>query len=243
MDIHQLNMDNNIRYVPGTAKDILHKLYIQNKESKISVKDIIKEHNKKWFCKVNDEQIEEVSKILQEDETFLADFEVKDGYLQRIDYKPYTCEFVTSGRIVVENDLRDFFEDVDVDVDGTKGIIQTMECYAKQQMLHGFVGNSCPSIYLNKKLGIIHIGTDYDNENDEPIIAEGFEELTSVCTDLWWYSIMDVEVLKSLDSNFNEDDYNIVEIPAGTWKLTHKYGISERGYHENLPYATLELLK
>ena len=233
-----------LRYIASTAEGLVRK-NSREKKYETSVVDIIKEHTKQWMLGLDDKStkidIDEVTKILVEDEMYLADFEVVDGMLKRIQYEPFTCEFKTSGKIVVENDLREFFEEDDFDINATKGIIQTMQYYADQKMLHGFVGNSCPGVYGNDKGNII-IGCESD-EDYEPIIPEGFKELTYVCTDLWWYSIIDLEVLKELDKNFDEKNYTVVEIPAGTYKLTHKYGVSEKGYHENLPYAHLDLIK
>jgi hypothetical protein len=221
-------------------------LFRINKQEKVFLSDVIKTHNRQWFLDddeaLTDKDLERVVKAINEDDLWLADYEVVDNnYIERKKYDPFTCEFKTSGRIVVENDLRKFFKDVDFDINTTKGIIKTMEYYSRRKMLHGFVGNSCPSIYINKELGKINIGAEHD-EKYNPIIPDGFELLTSICTDLWWYSIIDVEVLKKLDENFTEEDYNIVEIPSGTWKLSHKYHISEMGYHKNLPYATMELI-
>lgn len=232
-----------IHYTPSTARELFIKYRQEGKELKVTIEDIIKEHNRSWLVQLKPEHTPDVIKAIQEDDTWLGDFELKDGYLQAIKYEPYTCLFTTSGKIIVENDLLDFFEDVDFDINTTKGIIQTLDFYSQRGMLHGFVGNSCPGLYLNKELGSIHIGVDYDQESEDYIIPDGFKQVTSICTDLWWYSIMDVEVMKELDKDFDKHQWNIIEIPAGTWKLTHKYGVSERGYHENLPYATLELIK
>lgn len=231
----------SINHIASSTRTLLHKIYTDIKETKVSIEDVIKYHNKMWFDNLGSEHIEEITKLIQEDNMYIADFEVKDGYVQAIKYEPFTCEFTTSGRIIVENDLRNFFKQARFDINTTKGIIETMDHYAKQGMLHGFVGNSCPGVYLHSD-GYINIGCDHNIETYEPIIPEGFKKLTSICTDLWWYSIVDVEVLKT-KFGFDEKKFNIVEIPKGIWKLTHKYGISENGYHENLPYATLELLK
>jgi hypothetical protein len=87
----------------------------------------------------------------------------------------------------------------------------------------------------------IHIGCDYDSENDEEILPDDtFKSVASVCTDLWWYSIVDLAEFKKNNPDVDTSDFTIVKIPAGKWELSHKYGISEVGYHENLPYATLK---
>ena len=212
--------------------------------SRVSIKDTIEEYNKSVVLTMDDHDA--LCEHVAKDTLYFADYEVVDGYVQRIKYEPFTCEFVTTGKVVVENDLRENFEDEDAsNINATEGIIQTMQYYADQKMLHGFVGNSCPGLYLNREQGLIHIGADYDQETDETILPAGFdpESIACVCTDLWWYSIVDLEVLREKVPGLNESDYTVIEIPAGTWKLTHKYGISETGYHENFPYATLQLVK
>lgn len=215
-------------------------------DSKLSIDEIIEMWNTRnggIFGEISSKDEEYIKRILNNDTVYLDGFEFRDDYFQIKEYSPFEYVFETSGKLVVENDLRGFFKEESFDINGIKGIIQTMEHYAKQGMMHGFVGNSCPGVLLNESLGIIHIGAEYDDEEDDYIVPGGFKEVTSVCTDLWWYSIVDFEVLKSLKPEITEDDFTIIEIPPGKWKLTHKYGITERGYHENLPYATLELLK
>ena len=237
-----------IEYIAFTAYDII------NEKGTASIDDVIKQHNKKWEVNVGEEDMDEVISTLLSDYK-LSDYEIVDNITRKARvfhtiqpkvYEPFTCFFETTGRVVIENDLRRFFGKQDFNINSTKGIIETMDYYAKQKMLHGFVGNSCPGIYLNIS-GVIHIGCESEVEPEEDevvdILPSGFEHIASVCTDLWWYSIIDLEELKKLDKNFDEKNYTIVDIPAGTWRLSHKYGISERGYHENLPYATLELMK
>lgn len=180
----------------------------------------------------------------------LNDYELDGNTIKPIKYEPLELIFETNGKIVVENDLREFMPDntEDFDINATKGIIQTMKHYHKQGMLHGFVGNSCPGLYFSEKHGEILIGVDciYDENgnwtDEDDLPDDSYKRITSVCTDLWWYSIIDLDKFKEINPNMKEKDFEIVEIPAGTWKLTHKYGISEKGYHENLPYATLTLI-
>lgn len=118
-----------------------------------------------------------------------------------------------------------------------------MEGYANQGMLHGYVGNSCPSVVLSEKEGVIYI-CSYDEESDDNDfeLNDTYKVISWVCTDLWWYSIVDLEVLKKLSNNSKEIEKqyedSIVEIPAGTWGLEHYYGIVT---HEQ-PYAKLTLI-
>jgi hypothetical protein len=54
---------------------------------------------------------------------------------------------------------------------------------------------------------------------------------------------MDLELFKKLNPDVSIDDFEIVDIPAGTWELTHRYGISTHGDHSDLPYATIKKIK
>lgn len=190
------------------------------------------------------EHTEIIKETLNKDSLYFSDFKFYDDTFKRIEYEPFTTTFETSGKVIIENDLRSFFKEKEEDfnVNATSGIVKTMDFYAQQGMLHGFVGNSCPGIFLSEKHGQINIGADYNYDTDEELLPdESYKRITSVCTDLWWYSIVDLEHFKKLNPEVDTSNFDIVEIPAGTWELSHKYGVSENGYHENLPYATLTL--
>ena len=100
-----------------------------------------------------------------------------------------------------------------------------------KECLHGFVGNSCPTLIINRTTGEIIIGTEYNDILDEEIIPEGFEVLTSVCTDLWWYSIIPC----TKDTKIN-NRYKRHKIEAGKYRLEHYYGILDKCKH---PYAKI----
>ena len=144
-------------------------------------------YSKIKFDTKDQEILDKIEECINKDQLYFADYRIKDDIIKRINYRPVKTKFYTSGKIIVENDLREFFKDCDCDVNQTKGIIQTIKHFAKQKMLHGFVGNSCPSLYLSKKHNEILIGVDYDEKTDEPIFPDNtYKRLTSVCTDLWW---------------------------------------------------------
>lgn len=168
---------------------------------------------------------------------YLKDYYIQDGKIFRTQYKPFAWEFETTGKLIVENDLRNYFKKAAFDINTTFGIVKTMKKYAKQGMLHGFVGNTCPTLLINRTTGEIIIGTDYDDILDEEIIPEGFEILTSVCTDLWWYSIVDYDFLKNKIGE-EVDEYNVVNVTPGKYRLEHYYEISSEKYHQT-PYARI----
>jgi len=231
-------------------KSIARDLYYEGGDP-VTLDRIIEKYNDDSFVslmkakidleELTDEYRKKLEVIILNDYTLKGDFEFVEGSLKRIEFPPFTTIFETSGEIIIENDLREYFKRNDFDVNRTVGIIETMDDYAKQGMLHGFVGNSCPGVYLSEKRGEIYIGCDYDEENDVDVLPDDtFENVANVCTDLWWYSIVDLETFKENNPYVDTSDFTIVKIPAGKWELSHKYGISENGYHENLPYATLK---
>lgn len=188
------------------------------------------------------EDKDDIIKILNEESLHYSDYKFENDIFKVIDYEPFITSFECSGKIIVENDLRQFFNDEDFDVNSKKGIIQTMEHYAKQGMLHGFVGNSSPTLLFSKKDKKIIIGADYDeyeSRETDGLPNDSYKELAYVCTDLWWYSIVDVEHFKKLHPETDMSSFTIVDVPKGTWELRHNYGISSHSY----PYATIEMQK
>lgn len=231
------------------VNDFRFKFYREsdNIDAFLPFENIIKSINKANYLfdrKFTKKDIPELVEYLNTDTLYFQDDVFTTKGMSRKKYEPYKTIFETSGKIIVENDLREFFVENDFNVNSTQGIIDTIDDYAKQGMLHGFVGNSCPSLYLSKKHGEILIGVDYDEDTDDDILPDdSYKDLANICTDLWWYSIVDLEEFKKNNPEVDTSQFNVVDIPAGKWQLIHKYGISESGYHENLPYATLNKIK
>jgi hypothetical protein len=258
--------EKNVSSFCYSLKDFIQKVYKEVDWIKgMEFNDLLNDKRYKREVAVEfdfDTSNEDHMKILQDylasDKNYsLADYEVVGTLVRAIDYKPLEIEFeCTSGFIVAENDMRDMFTEEEqkncqYNVNATKGIIQTMEGYAKLGMLHGFVGNSCPSLYWSDVNNELHIGiayepcSDEDYNNDKRVFADKtLKEVGSICTDLWWYSIMDKDAFVAqggtINVGYNQD---VIEIPKGKYLLKHKYGITDRSYHENPPYATLTLIE
>ena len=116
-----------------------------------------------------------------------------------------------------------------------------MKCilgYAKCNQAHGQVGNSSPGIYL-KEDGTYVIGL-YGVEDDVPSPGE---EVGSICTDLWCYSIMDYSVAelhaKTLGLKFKSllKECSVFEVPPGVYEFTHYY---PRGHTLPQVFATFK---
>jgi hypothetical protein len=81
-------------------------------------------------------------------------------------------------------------------VNSDAGVIAQTSIYAnKLGFASVFVGNSCPSVFARD--GNLAIGLGRDNGED-PVITPNGKELGSVCTDLWWTTIIDRQVLTDL---------------------------------------------
>jgi len=176
------------------------------------------------------------------------DFEYVDGEFRRINYKPlkFILE-VPSGFIVADDWLsilskHDGLNNTEFNINTTKGIIERMTHFNKNKVAHGFVGNSCPSLLWNNKENELHIGAELERiyeDYPEAVEEEDFEfgdpinkELKmvgNICTDLWWYSIMDKDEFVNIGGDIDSVG-NLIEVPAGTYEFEHFYGVSERGW-------------
>ncbi len=97
---------------------------------------------------------------------------------------------------------------------------QTRIYWEKGKMVTGYCGNSCPSVIKTPEGFKISQGS-WDEEGE---YLEDENSLGSICTDLWWYSLMDVEYFKNQFPELNPEDYDIMEIDPGTYLLSHYYG-------------------
>src|SRR5690606_29128484 len=109
--------------------------------------------------------------------------------------------------------------------------------FEKLNILHMFVGNTCPGVFI--KDNDILIGNsvvyEYDekkkeeSETDHPAY-EGFKELCGICTDLWWVTAMDYDAYVEFTKAHNPEglaalknnpcsDEHIIEIPSGRYRF------------------------
>jgi hypothetical protein len=129
------------------------------------------------------------------------------GFVVLADPCPYPTGLVTewelnvpSGKLAVANDLRRWFpSDGDYDINNSMGTHLTTLAYANVGMSHGFVGNTCPSIYRDGDHFVIGSyqeklwDDETDEERDNPELCPWGDSVASVCTDLWWFSIVDFD--------------------------------------------------
>lgn len=139
--------------------------------------------------------------------------------------KSYSFEIAfPTGELICDDGLpytRELFKDIyDYDINCSKGIYDTIIDFSKNNILHVFVGNTSPSVWL-KDDNKLAIGNSYeDNEcicgadsyedctcEYKEIVPLDGEEISFICTDLWWASIVDVKVYKELlISQFGEKE-------------------------------------
>jgi len=137
----------------------------------------------------------------------------------------------------------------------TKGTFNRSNKYAKENIMHFFVGNTSPSVYL--KDNVVYIGSNgYDDEDDEILFMEDAEDVGSVCTDLWWVTAFDYEVYKKLvickvgeknklEETYDKDNYGSVQvnIKPGIYKCTHYYDTLDTESSEPQLYSKMEWIR
>lgn len=135
---------------------------------------------------------------------------------------------VPSGKLVFGNDFRDLcsVQAGGYDMRSRRGTMKITQVYADGEMIHIYVGNSCPGIFKDDS-GTLRLGCDLDEE-DEGVPIEG-KRAGGICTDLWWYSAMDYDFIKTrfLEdgteeefTSFLKSHCDIVEVEPGQYEAS-----------------------
>lgn len=139
---------------------------------------------------------------------------------------PYDIELnVPSGKMVVANDLRKWWKVVgDYAINFKLNMKKTTEKYAEVGMAHAFVSNTCPGVYKinNKKFVIGCAATNTDT-------LKGGKRVGGICTDLWWYSIVDYDdfVNRLGTPEKSGIDVDVVECKPGVYRFRHRHNLDE----------------
>lgn len=131
---------------------------------------------------------------------------------------------VPSGKIIVTDDLRPVyngFSDSFASYNTAMGQAQVVEEFARQGCAFGPVGNSCPTLYRTGDGTYVIASPDYDEDTNEPVLPDGWEPVTWICTDLWAYSIADYDDWASKGGAVGDWNDRVIDIPAGTYEFTH----------------------
>lgn len=158
---------------------------------------------------------------------------------------------IPSGRIMVGNDFRNEFrvEDDDFYVNEASEIARCIQEYAKVGMFHFFVGNSSPGVYRkddgSDSFAIANPEWDEESEEAEekPIPGYKFDPEASVCTDLWWVSMVDADEAEKRGLSTDGPGWtsnDILDVEPGVYEL--EYNVLKRGFDRDaypVIYATL----
>jgi len=165
---------------------------------------------------------------------------------------------VPSGKIVVDDDLRTWFPvDEDYDVNGTIGCHLSSLAAAEIGMAYGFVGNTCPHVYRNGDKFVIGSYREelWDRETNEtypnPDPCPWGEDVASICTDLWWYSIADYDDFARRVAHYTPDrtvkeivdhwTVHVVDVRPGVYRFRQEQGVDRDG--PIVEYATFEWVR
>ncbi|MEV7123916.1 hypothetical protein [Kitasatospora griseola] len=134
---------------------------------------------------------------------------------------------VPSGKLVVEDDLRHVYRCGDgdfADYNSVLGQAQVIEAMAAIGCAYGPVGNSCPGLYRTGEDTYVIASPRYD-EDDNPSLPEK-DRLAGIVTDLWAYSIADLEDFKRRGGDVDALGWTatVVDVPPGTYRFTHHTG-------------------
>ena len=150
-------------------------------------------------------------------------------------------------------------------LNSTKGTYERIENYASVNMFHIYVGNTCPTLWLNNDTLAVgnsiepNIEPD-DEENELKPLGKDSKDIAFICTDLWWATIVDEEIYKSLLVKVYGEEEGIIKfnniqnmkdvkashrIKPGKYKCTYnKFSddIYNESYNEPYIYCKLELV-
>jgi hypothetical protein len=143
---------------------------------------------------------------------------------------------VPSGTLVVGNDFRGHFRILgDFDINGLEGTRKTIAAMAAIGCAHGYVGNSCPGVYQTRPDTFI---IAVPGEEEEPVGTQ----VASICTDLWWYSIVDYDEFKRRGCEGKYDDAQLVSTKPGVYRFTHHHSETSN-YEKSHIYTQIEWVR
>ena len=144
---------------------------------------------------------------------------------------------VPSGKIVVANDLREWFPlpEGDDDIPSINTILGcrlTSQAYAAVGMAHASVGNTCPGVYKLKD-GSFKIANEppdeyWDGKAWVPYKRKPKfkgERVAGICTDLWWYSLCDLDEfnrrVEKFGGSLESANAEVIDVKPGVYRFRH----------------------
>lgn len=143
-----------------------------------------------------------------------------------------------SGKLVFLNHPYHFFklqreDKYEVSINSTLGCIEETKFYAKHNIGHFFIGNT--TAYIMQKDG--EILTTLFDEDDQKHAAKykAYKMRGSVCTDVWWYTVLDHDLYLSMCAKNNIDpatiEHTVVKINSFKYKVSHSLSAHTNGHH------------
>lgn len=143
---------------------------------------------------------------------------------------------VTSGKILVTDDVRPVFDGFDHDhfasYNSVLGQQQVIQAFADLGVAFGPVGNSCPGLWCLGEGEYQIARMPYDDGEDSPTEGEeipepaGAMKLAGIITDLWAYSIVDYD--RWVEAGGDPDALTwaetVLDFPNGTYEVTYHGG-------------------
>lgn len=150
-----------------------------------------------------------------------------------------------SGKVVVSDDLGDIYripgtEENYAGYNSALGQHQVVEAMAKAGCAHGPVGNSCPGLYRTGNGTYAIASPEYDEKAGGQFLPEGWTVLTSITTNLWAYSIADLDDYLSRGGEVSRH-MSVIDLDPGTYRFSHH--TNERSFDHNakrLVFAHIE---
>jgi len=131
---------------------------------------------------------------------------------------------VPSGKMVFANDLREGFYVIGThDISTSAGLAAESKSYEAIGMVHLYVGNTCPGVYQYKN-GSFVVGSGKGRDGK-------LKEVAGICTDLWWYSVVDYdEYVRRYKAKPSKNDCDVVRVKPGVYRFDHFFGGGRDSY-------------
>ena len=162
----------------------------------------------------------------------------------------YSIEMsIPSGKLVIANDLRYLFKHGEYngrsfDLNTYMGCRETFEVYGKLGMAHGFIGNTCPGVYRVDENTLTISKIRCDDELDACEDEFPGEPVAGICTDLWWYSIVDYDnFVKRAGKIPDNKRCDVISVKPGVYKITHRFHLIPEYSNITDHYAIIKWIK
>lgn len=143
-----------------------------------------------------------------------------------------------SGKLVFLNHPSEFFklqreDKYDLSINTTLGCIAETKFYAKNNIGYFFIGNTVADI-LQKKGEILTLC--YNDEDEKQVSKyKEYKNRGSVCTGVWWYTVLDYDLYIKLCEQHEVDpksiEHTVVKTNSMQYKVSHSLAAHSNGHH------------